>query len=169
MKRTCNHAIPLLILSVSILVLGGCSDSAAPRDQEVNIRISLSLSADSGRPGDKIVALASVQNIGRIPVLIPVCCTGRGVFLQVLSPDGQWVCHVRYCDVLPLCPCHEEELRKETLQTTLEFDGTLWEGGEGFPAPAGEYTIRASFVYRVPSEQQVIAREEVTFLWDPEG
>jgi hypothetical protein len=148
------------------LVLLGCSESTTRPSEGAEIFISLSLSAESGQSGDTIVAIASVQNMG-IPVLRPVDCRGDGgAFLELLGPDGQVVCPVMNCDVFTMCPSREEAFESGILDTNLSFNGMLWEGSEEFPAPSGTYTVRASFVYRVPGEGQVIEQEQGTFYWD---
>lgn len=157
-----------VLFAANFLALGASSGSAGPRDEETGILISLSSSADSGKPGDTIVIRSSVQNTRNIPVLRPVDCTGGGVLLELLDPKGQVVCPVKYCDRLPLCPSREEEFQSGVLETSLEFDGILWEKGKGIPASSGMYTVRASFVYRVPGEQQILKREETTFFWNAE-
>jgi hypothetical protein len=164
--KACVITILSLLFAINSLVLGGCSELTGPRDEEANILISLSLSAESEQPGDKIFVISSVRNVGNISVLRPVDCTGGGAFLELLDPEGQIVCPVIYGDLLPLCPSHEEEFNSGVLETSLEFAGMLWEGEEGYPAPSGVYTVRASFLYRVPGKRQVIKHEQTSFLWD---
>lgn len=132
-----------------------------------NLRLSLTLSSQSGSPGSPVHARAIIENLGVTPVKFWGGCACWQPYFELLDVEGQVVRLQDACAVLPMCPCWIEELGfKEKMEMTLSVDGTTWgkQCGEELQLSPGRYTVAAFFQYEDGGHSQEIEKT-AEFEW----
>ena len=142
-----------LALALTLLILSGSRWSCAerltgPAEPALDVRLELRLSPSSGDPAHPVVATATVTNhrLGTIYHSGP--CVGTVTRFTVLDRAGTPVWLVDPTAALPGCAdyCCAPLDPGAKLVEQLRFSGTLFtETGDAYPAPAGDYTVVASF------------------------
>ena len=155
---------------VSLLLCGCGGNPQGPKAYD--IALDLSLSGTAGDPAHPVVARFRGSNQGTRPVFIHGGCSTASPDLRVLGPDGS---HVFLGDptILPLCPSSFGPFGPGAVtEGAIEFTGKLYmANGAPYNAPAGSYTVVATFAYYRSQTADTQSREQVersaSFHWAP--
>ncbi len=168
-----------MVIAVILIVACALGCGQEPTGPVTRIAMSLGAAPARGSPASPVKFNVSVTNAGDRQVWRCAGCTcGNGVAITVLGPDGNAVILVDPKGPRPLCVDNNvpfppgETLTGGTGGTT--FTGTLYDGFSPtyptptYAAPAGKYTVIATFTYRTGSGETVHSIQKNTaFDWQP--
>ena len=176
-----KRALGLSMFVVLALGLSNCSERlTGPADPSHGVRLELRLSSDTGTPGHAVSAIAIATNGGGVPVYRDaVCSIANGISMRVLDAAGNPVRFAPpnlfelgcpdYC-CAPLDPGQHD-------QRDLTFAGSLYpdpvaplDPPDPYPAPAGTYTVEATFSAGTRSAgeqtgQSIVLTRRASFTW----
>lgn len=167
--------------ALAVALLAGCLSPSPPDDDgagggTMDVALAIDLSHDVVRTGEQLRGLATVTNTGDVAVAHHGYCDPV-IALRFLAPDGGEVGlepPVARCEALSV-----ERLEPgASKRVNFTFDGRVWVGFDAeAPAPAGTYTVEATFRYwaargapvEFPDDDTdtVTVVRNATFRWEP--
>ena len=163
----------LLCLLAGTVVGSGCGKEPT-RPVVTDVRFVVTVTPAVGSPSAPISVRSRVTNAGNTPVWRCGGCGCEDGF-SILGPDGSEVALRDPKAVGPACPPGVEPLEPaETFEVAGSFTGILYQRdsptvpSSTYQAPAGTYTVVATFAYAssVPGEWLKLERR-TNFVWQP--
>lgn len=153
--------------ALALALVPGCGTPNAPLAPP-SVRLDLSLSSTSGRPGAPITARATVRNVGSTPVWY-MACDGGTIGIAIWEPDRHNV--EEACGACPniLClRCLERPIRLDpggTLQGERTFEGRLFTCDGFYDVADGEYTFEVAFRGRGLNDETITLTRSAVARW----
>lgn len=168
------HIRRALPIGATLLVLVlGCGQE--PTRPAANVWLTLTAVPATGSPAQPVTVEATVRNFGSEVFHCVGCGCGNGTDFIVLGPDGKAVNLFDPNGPRPACADGSAPLERGMSMTSGRlFTGTLYPDSSSiyptptYAAPAGRYTVVATFTYwRGPYVNRVSIRGQATFDWRP--
>jgi hypothetical protein len=149
-------------------VAWSCSTLTGPPSG--GIVIKLDVNSTVGSPGHGITAKAMVTNQGTLPIRYVTGCNAGPAIRIVVLAEGETQpfdpCNCPTPCVTPACADQVLSLvRGRSVEGSMVFDGTRYNCDGAFAAPAGHYTVVATFVGKDHDSHPITLTETKSFDW----